>query len=434
MNAHACASSRREWKWTPVHDLAVIGGGPAGIAAAATAAEMGRSVVLIDESPRPGGQIWRHVSRHALPRVAAGWLHRLDKSGARVLTGTAVVDVEKCTEGFTLLTTTGSIDARTIIIATGARERFIPFPGWTMPGVTGVGGGQALLKAGATMKDRHIIVAGSGPLLLPVAAALTRAGAHVSHIVEQASTARVVGFAASLVRTPSRIAQAMSYRAQSFGSRYMTGAWVTFAEGGSSVRAAGLTDGRRTWTEPCDMLCVGYGLVPSTELARLLGCETRNGAVITNADRRTTIDGVYAAGEQVGVAGVDAALAEGQIAAQSASGAVPSARLVRAVARERAFAQRMDVAFELRPELRQLATPDTVVCRCEDVTLGEIARCESMREAKIHTRAGMGPCQGRVCGPALELMFGWTESSVRPPIAAAHIGVFLKSNTSGEPS
>jgi NADPH-dependent 2,4-dienoyl-CoA reductase/sulfur reductase-like enzyme len=389
---------------------------------------------LIDEAPRPGGQIWRHVSRHSLPRSATTWLHRLDKSGAQVLSGTTVIDVVRNGDSFTIVTTAGAIDATEVIIATGARERFIPFPGWTLPGVTGVGGGQALLKAGASMRDRRIIVAGSGPLLLPVAAALSKAGAKVTHVLEQASTARVASFALSLVRTPSRIMQAASYRAQSFGARYMTDTWVASAEGSSTVRSAAITNGRRTWTEPCDMLCVGYGLVPSTEIARLAGCTVQHGAVVIDAYGRTNVNGIFAAGEQAGVAGVDAAIAEGQIAAMTACGAKAAAHIIRSAARERAFAQRMDVAFKLRPELLQLATPQTIVCRCEDVTLGAIARCESMREAKLHTRAGMGPCQGRVCGPALELMFNWTESSVRPPLAAAHVSAFLSSKTSGEPS
>ena len=421
-------------------DVAVIGAGPGGIAAAATAAENGLSVVVIDESPRPGGQIWRHLSRSSLPRVANQWLHRLDRSGARVLSGTSVVDVTGDANGFCVATQTHAGEARSfpadaVVIATGARERFIPFPGWTLPGVVGVGGGQALLKAGAHVRGKRIIVAGSGPLLLPVAAALSRGGARVTHVLEQAPAARVARFATGLWRSPSRIIQAAMYRAQSIGARYIMGAWAGSAEGTERVHGVRITNGRTESAEPCDMLCVGYGLVPSTEVAALLGCDTDRNRIVTDATQRTSVENVYAVGESSGVAGVDAALLEGQLAALSIFATSPQGnnvkvvsripRLARAVANQRAFALRMDVAFELRGELRQLARPETIVCRCEDVTLGAIARCESMREAKLHTRAGMGPCQGRVCTPSMQLLFGWSESSVRPPLVPAPITTFL---------
>lgn len=406
-------------------DVVVIGAGPGGIAAATIAAERGQSVVVIDEAPRPGGQIWRHVSRHSLPRIAAQWLHRFDRSSVQILSGTTVIDVTRNADGFAISTSHGAMDARSIVIATGARERFLPFPGWTLPGVMGVGGAQALFKAGASMRDRRVIIAGSGPLLLPVASALARGGASVTHIIEQAPASRVARFAAGLVRTPSRIAQAAAYRAQSFGARYMTGAWVSAAQGTHSVRTATIATGSRSHTEACDILCVGYGLIPSTEIARLIGCATLNGALVVDIAQRTSVDRVYAVGESTGVAGVEAALLEGQIAAHAITGTDSPRSLVRAAAKERAFAKRMDAAFELRPELRQLATPETIVCRCEDVTLGAVTRCESMREAKLHTRAGMGPCQGRVCGPALELLFNWSESTVRPPVVPAPVSAFL---------
>jgi NADPH-dependent 2,4-dienoyl-CoA reductase/sulfur reductase-like enzyme len=413
-----------------IFDVAVIGGGPAGIAAAAVSAEHGRRVAMLDESPRPGGQIWRHVSRNALPRIARIWLHRLGRSGARVFNGTSVLDVVRNGDGVFDITTSSvarpqmsaTIRSRTIIIATGARERFIPFPGWTLQNVFGVGGGQALLKAGASMYGKRIIVAGSGPLLLPVAAALSHAGASVTHIVEQASAADVAGFASGLWRTPSRIAQAVGYRAQSIRARYKTGSWVTEAIGESRVTAARVTDGKTATTIACDVLCVGYGLTPSLEIAALIGCDISEGAVRVDEYQRTSIGNVFAAGESTGVAGVDAALMEGTIAGLSTDA---PRKLVHSVARERAFAARMDVAFKLRDDLGRLVRDDTIVCRCEDVTAGAIKTCSSMREAKLHTRAGMGPCQGRVCGPAMQVIHGWQESSVRPPAVPAAISSFL---------
>jgi D-hydroxyproline dehydrogenase subunit alpha len=428
----------------PIHaDVTVIGGGPAGIAAATVAAENGANVLLIDDSPRPGGQIWRHVSRHTLGSEAKQWLHRLERSGAQVLSSTAVVDVTGDAEAGFILRAHGSSDhlvhSAAVIIAAGARELFLPFPGWTVPGVTGVGGGQALLKAGASVAGRRVVVAGSGPLLLPVAAAISAAGGTVTHILEQAPAHRVLRFAFGLWRSPARLAEAAVYRRRALRARYRTGTWVSVAEGGDRVRSVMITNGRRTWNVRCDMLCVGYGLVPSVELAQLAGCEMTNGTIDSNVAQATCVPGVYVAGESAGVAGVRAALAEGEIAAHCArdflSGAASSTgregraatiRRLRASAdAERSQARRMDAAFALRPELRQLATPDTIVCRCEDVNLGAIARCESMREAKLHTRAGMGACQGRVCGPALGLLFNWSQNSGRPPALPVPVSTLM---------
>jgi NADPH-dependent 2,4-dienoyl-CoA reductase/sulfur reductase-like enzyme len=438
-----------------VHDVAVIGGGPAGIAAAATAAEGGLRVVLIDAGARPGGQIWRHVSRHSLPRTARRWLHRLERSDAFVRSATSVVDITPAADGFAVRVhaeadgVAETIRARMLVLAAGARERFLPFPGWTLPGVFGAGGGQALLKAGAAVKDARVIVAGSGPLLLPVAAAFSAAGARVTHVIEQAPATRVARFALGLWRNPSRAAQAASWRVRSLHARYLTGAWVSAAEGSGSVSSVQINDGRRVRREPCDLLCVGYGLVPANETAQLLGCELDGAAVRVDARQQTTLDRVYCAGESTGVAGVHCAVLEGVVAARAIiqrfrderirderlhDERIRDARIrdersgdpdARAIAKERAFAARMDVAFELRPEVRSLARPDTIVCRCEDVMLGAIARCESLREAKLHTRAGMGPCQGRVCGPAIELLFNWEAGSVRPPIVPAPVSTLL---------
>jgi D-hydroxyproline dehydrogenase subunit alpha len=179
-------------------DVAVIGAGPAGIAAAVRAAAAGKRVVLLDESPRAGGQIWRHTRRSALPRQARRWLSALDASGAAHLARATVVDVTA--ERITAEGPDGAlvVETENVVLATGARERFLPFVGWTLPGVVGVGGAQALLKSGADVRGRTVVVAGSGPLLLPVAAALAHAGARIALLVEQAPARRVRRLAAGL--------------------------------------------------------------------------------------------------------------------------------------------------------------------------------------------------------------------------------------------
>jgi len=171
----------------------------------------------------------------------------------------------------------------------------------------------------------------------------------------------------------------------------------------------------------CDLLCTSYGLVPNTELARLAGCATDASVVHVDAEQATSVAGLFCAGEPTGIAGVEAAVVEGEIAGLAAAGAFGAAtRVGRQLARARDLgrrdADRLARAFGLRTEVRSLARADTIVCRCEDVALGELDAAWSPREAKLATRAGMGACQARVCGPALEVAFGWSADRVRMPV------------------
>jgi len=218
-------------------DVAVVGLGPAGVAAAVRAAEAGARVVALDDGLAPGGQIWRHreVGRSALPRAARRWLDRLEAlpaASCRVLRRTSVVDAPA--PGALLAVAEGRplrIEAKAIILATGARERFLPFPGWTLPGVLGVGGAQALVKSGASVEGLRVVIAGSGPLLLPVAATWAHGGARVVCVAEQAPFARVVRFTAALLAHPGKIAEAMRYRSAFWGGAYRLGTWVSAAHG-----------------------------------------------------------------------------------------------------------------------------------------------------------------------------------------------------------
>lgn len=408
-------------------DVAIIGAGPAGIAAAVRAAAAGKRVMLLDESARPGGQIWRHTRRTALPRPARKWLDALDRSGATHLTHASVVDA---TPDLRLAVEAGdgafALEAGALILATGARERFLPFPGWTLPGAVGVGGAQALLKSGADVRGRTAVVAGSGPLLLPVAAALGAAGARIALVAEQAPARRVASLAAGLWRSPARVVQAARYRSAFARTRYAKDAWVVEANGDAHVREVVVRERDTTRVLACDLLCVGYGLVPAVELARLLGAETEDGRVVVDAQQRTTVHGVFAAGEPTGIAGVESALVQGQIAGLAAAGAPVDARLGEARERHSRFAHVLATTFALRDELRTLARPGTFVCRCEDVPFDACVAHASTRAAKLHTRAGMGACQARVCGPALEFLFGWSVDSVRAPVLPARVSTLLE--------
>jgi NADPH-dependent 2,4-dienoyl-CoA reductase/sulfur reductase-like enzyme len=405
-------------------DVIVVGAGPAGIATAATAAECGADVILVDAAARPGGQIWR--GRSAEP-LAARWLERLRASGATFLAHTTIVDspAHLTLIGETNGTPVALHARRAIVLASGTRELFLPFPGWTLPGVVGVGGAQALLKGGWHVNGQRVVVAGSGPLLLPVAAALADAGADVVRVIEQASTRRVLGFAASLWRSPSRLAAAARYRGRFRRAPYQAGSWVARAEGADRLREVALA-GAHAEVVPCDILCTGYGLVPSVELAQLLGCVTTLRGVTVDDDQQTSVSGIYGAGEAVAIGGAEAALAQGAIAGCAAAGSRERAEPYRAArARHAAFSARLRLAFALRAELSRLAADDTIVCRCEDVTFGAIRGCASLREARLHARLGMGACQGRVCSPAARHVRGWAGDSVRPPVAPARIATMI---------
>jgi NADPH-dependent 2,4-dienoyl-CoA reductase/sulfur reductase-like enzyme len=412
-------------------DVTVVGAGPAGIAAACRAAEAGARVLVLEQAPDPGGQVWRQAHEGAggarrLPAAARRWIQRLRASAASVRSGFTVIDAPAphVLLAATLDGTTLRVRTRALVVATGARERFLPFPGWTLPGVVGAGGAQALLKSGASFAGLRVAVAGSGPLLLPVAAALRNANARLVAVAEQAPASRVLAFATSLLRQPRKLLEGLRYRAAFLGTTYRWGTWVTAAHGDSRLDAVTLTDGSRTWTLPCDVLAIGYGLVPNLELPRLLGCFVEEGGVAVDENQETSLDGVYAPGESCGIGGVDKALLEGQIAGLAAAGQADAARsLVAARARARRFAAALEAAFALRRELRSLPAPGTVVCRCEDVTLGQLRAGWAPRQAKLASRCGMGPCQGRVCGPVLEWLFGWPADTVRPPLTPVSIAV-----------
>ncbi|MEP6691392.1 MAG: FAD-dependent oxidoreductase [Gemmatimonadaceae bacterium] len=416
-------------------DVAIVGAGPAGIAAAVRASQSGARALVLDRGLAAGGQIWRQGPGTHIPALGRGWLRTLAASGASVVASASVTDIAIGRDGaFTLFfERNGDADrvtARAIVLATGARERFVPFPGWTLPGVVGIGGAQALLKSGASFAGKRVVIAGSGPLLLPVASSMTRAGARVMLVAEQARPAAAARFAAGLWRAPATLAQAMRYRAGFARTRYSLGTWTVAALGDDRVRAVTVSDGGRTRTIECDVLCTGYGLVPSTEAARLLGCAVEHGAVVVDEDQETTVANVYAAGEATGVGGAELAITEGEIAGGAARGRRgEGASLAGRRARGRHHARRLDEAFALRDELRAAATPESIVCRCEDIAVGEIRAHWTARQAKLYTRCGMGPCQARVCGPALEFLYGWAPDSVRAPLEPARVSTLIDSTT-----
>jgi NADPH-dependent 2,4-dienoyl-CoA reductase/sulfur reductase-like enzyme len=289
---------------------------------------------------------------------------------------------------------------------------------------------QALIKGGVPVRGERIVIAGSGPLLLASLATARAAGAHVVAVVEQASLASVMRFGLSLAATPAKLVQAIQLTRGFAGTRYLTSRIVRAAQGAGRVeRVMVESEDGRTETIDCDRIACGYGLVPNTTLARSLDCATHaDGAIVVDGTQRTSVDAVFAAGECTGVGGMELAQVEGRVAGLCAAGVESGERIDRLKherARWRQFAARIDTAFALRDQARQLPADDTLLCRCEDVSLGEIRAHANWRDAKLHTRCGMGACQGRICGGAAQVLFGWDVTQVRPPLQPSQIGTLM---------
>jgi NADPH-dependent 2,4-dienoyl-CoA reductase/sulfur reductase-like enzyme len=423
-------------------EVAVVGGGPAGMAAALAAADLGCRVALVDAYPLLGGQVHRQPWSYLGPGKAVvealpGRFRALaSHPGIRLHLGASVWHARQVAGGFELLLTTGEvIHAGSVVVATGALELVLPFPGWDLPGAITAGAAQALLKGQGRLAGRRVVVAGSGPFLLPVAAGLARAGATVVAVAE-ASRLRPgllarPGVLRGLASSPAKLAEGAAYLSPLLRRRVplLAGWAVTACRGGSQVeevRLSRLLPGwagwdRERWVQ-ADTCCVGYGFVPSVELARSLGCEERvhaslpTSAVVVGSDQSTAKQGVFAAGEVTGISGAAAAELEGLLAGRAAArwsgrGDRPepsTASVRRRLARERAFARALERVGGIGAGWTAWLEEGTPVCRCEESPWGKVKQAVQsgagdLRGVKGLSRAGMGYCQGRVCGPALAL-------------------------------
>ena len=399
-------------------DVLVIGAGPAGIAAAVRASECGAHVGLVDDNATCGGQIWRGGSEYRERHDPARWTERLQTADVTKLYGKRVfhspgagVLLAEGTDGLS------ELRFRNLIVATGARERFLPFPGWTLPNVMGAGGLQAMVKAGLPMRGKRVVIAGTGPLLLAVAAYLRKQGAEIPIVCEQASWTSLAWFTAQLVSYPGKVVQAIQLKKELAGVVFAANSWPLAAHGRERSESVTISRSGRTEVIACDYLACGFHLVPNVELQLLLGCQISGGYVQVDDFQQTSVPKVFCAGEPTAIGGLELALVEGQIAAYASCGRTAEARkLFGERRRARRFARLLDRTFRLRPELRDLAAAETIVCRCEDVSHSRLQQHGSWRAAKLQTRCGMGPCQGRVCGPAAQFLFRWNPESVRPPV------------------
>jgi NADPH-dependent 2,4-dienoyl-CoA reductase/sulfur reductase-like enzyme len=404
-------------------DLLIIGAGPAGMAAALAAAPSGARIVMLDDNPLAGGQIWRDGPQSNVPTHALHMREGLQShSNIRHHPGTRVIAhpgpkqllVEDEDRGWLI-----SYDK--VILCTGARELLLPFPGWTLPGVTGAGGLQALIKAGLPVQDERVVIAGSGPLLLASAATAKKQGAKILRIAEQASLTAVAGFAAQLPRWPGKWLQSFSL----FDRHYRAATHVLASLGTDRLEGVRLQQQGKIVELECDRLACGFGLIPNIHLGQALGYAVEGQALAVDIWQASRVDH-YAAGECTGFGGSELALVEGAIAGHAAVGDAEAARkLWPRRTRWQGFAKALNQAFALDPRLKSLARHDTLVCRCEDVPYSALAGHSDWREAKLSSRCGMGACQGRVCGGAVQHLFGWQPSTPRPPFSPARIETLM---------
>ena len=398
-------------------DVAVVGAGPAGIAAALAAADSGRTIGLIDDNPTAGGQIWRGAYNSARPSAAASWFDRLNKSAVQIVRGARVFHAAAGELAAESDDSVIQISYGKLILATGARELFLPFPGWTLPNVMGAGGLQAFVKSGLEISGKRIVVAGTGPLLLAVAAYASKCGAKVIGICEQTTRPKMARFGLKMMLIPDKAAEALRFAYNLRSIPHWTDCWPVAAFGNRRLETVRISRQGQTSEIACDYLACGFHLIPNLELPRMCGCRLRESFVAVDEYQQTSVSGIFCAGEPTGIGGLELALVEGEIAGYAATNWEDRAKhLFAKRARHQKVVRILQDAFPLRPELKNLARPDTLVCRCEDVPHERLCEHASWRAAKLHARCGMGPCQGRICAPAAEFLFGWQIDSVRPPL------------------
>jgi NADPH-dependent 2,4-dienoyl-CoA reductase/sulfur reductase-like enzyme len=427
---------------TGTFDVAVLGGGPAGMAAATTTARRGAATVLIDENAAPGGQVYRAPAPGFAPpdspdrragdalRSALAGSGAVTMPGARVwgLGGGPLADGGDA-EPFRIdLLCAGRVEtrlARALILCAGTHERVIPFAGWTLPGVIGLAAATVLLKAEGVLPGRRVVVAGTGPLLAAVAAGILKLGGSVAAVIDAAPRRDWLQALPALASRPALLARGLVWLAaiRRAGVPMLSGWRLAAAFGGDEVAAveAVPTGGGPARRIACDAVCVGHGLVPATEASRLFGAAhafvaTRGGWVpLLDAWQRSSVPRLFAAGDCAGIAGAAAAPHTGEIAALAAlhdlgrldpiRATAAAAAPRRALAAARRFGGAMAALMTPSPALVAAIPADCTVCRCEDVTRAEIeaavaAGARDLNQLKQFTRCGMGPCQGRMCGEA----------------------------------
>ncbi len=439
---------------TPPVDVVVLGAGPAGVPAALAAADAGATVTVIDAGERPGGQYHRQLPREAgaaRPGVLHhGWRAATARFRAftthpriRHLAATRAWLVERDRDGVRVHTTgahRATVTGRTLVLATGATERVLPFPGWDLPGVLTVGAAQALIKGQGVRPGLRVLVAGTGPLLLASSSTLLAAGTPVAAVLDASGPTTWLSAAPAAVLSPGKPMEAAGHLAELARARvpYLPNRAVIRVEGDGQVERAVVAEVDPDWrivpgtlrTEPVDAVCVSFGFVPNVGTAAALGCAlTVEEAVRVDAAQRTTVDRVLAAGEVTGIAGATVATLEGAVAGAAAADRAGYAvdrvrvrRLVRRRDRERRAAEALLRATPIREGWITWLDDDTLVCRCEEVPYGRVRDAiaeldaRDLRSVKLTTRCGMGLCQAAMCGSTVADLL--RHATGRPPADA----------------
>ena len=450
---------------TVAKHLVVVGGGPAGLSAGTQAVRSGMAVTVVDEHDKVGGQYFRGRQDSDAP----GSPRRFARESPAVQTLANTVVVDTPANGVLSVWSEGravrSLDYDALVLATGAYDRTVALPGWTLPGVLTAGAASTLAKSHGVTPGERVLVAGSGPFLLAVADDLTSQGCHVQ-VVEATPLSTSIGGLPTIARSAAISRQTLRYlfRLGVRRVRRQYGSMVTAVHGGDHVEAATIHRVDQEWrpiagserTVEVDAVCIGFGFVPQLELAQALKCaigyweETSDFYVKTDKAMRTSQARVYAAGEVTGIGGMPVAVAEGRLAGLTAAydlGLVDqrdygaqAGNLSKHLARVRRLGDWIRHAYRPRAGLWSLADADTMLCRCEDVNMASVAAALANNPAtpfavKTATRAGFGLCQGRICSPYLiewlRSRHGYTVPEeerpwrIRPPIRPVPSGEWL---------
>lgn len=450
-----------------IYDLAIVGAGPAGMAAAIEAAALGLAVTVLDEQPAPGGQVFRSVEAASGDPALAGEF--LDAGGAlagafRATQGIAYrprttlwhLDPEAGLLSVASGGATAEIQARRVLLATGAQERPVPIPGWTLPGVMSAGAAQILLKTAGAVPDGSVVIAGKGPLCWLLAVQLLRAGVERLTLLETGSggalrdALRAGGLWSGRRLLVKGVALMRETRA--LGLRVVRNVHDLRAEGDGRVSTVRWRQGGRGHALACDTLLLHEGVIPSTHVTRALGLDhdwdDRQLCWRPHLDDwgATSHPNVAVAGDGGGIGGWEAAAASGRLAAIDAAHRLGRLDTASRAARAADASKARRAALALRPFLDRLYRPapgvlapadDTIVCRCEEITAGQIRDAARLgaagpNQVKAFLRAGMGPCQGRMCGTVVAGLIAETRSASMEAVGALRPRAPFKPMTVGE--
>ncbi|MEJ2728462.1 MAG: FAD-dependent oxidoreductase [Deltaproteobacteria bacterium] len=450
-------------------ELIVVGAGPGGIAAAIEAARAGVNIKILDENTSPGGRIYGQLNDglklinpaflgsdynkgKALLAEFDAFREKIDYRHDAVVFGT----FENREMAFHQAGKGERLRFNRLILATGAYDRPVPFPGWTLPGVLTAGGAQTLVKMQRVLPGKSILFAGTGPLQLVVANQVLDGGGKVEAILEAGEINNWLKLLKGFSRNWGLLTDGLLYMRtiRKAGVPLLRNHIILEARGDGQVEEAVIAEVDKDWRAientrrilKVDTICLGYGLVPSAELTRLVGCQHRYAPELggwipaRNENMETSVPGVFAVGDGAGVAGSAMAIFEGRIAGISVAQSFGYLSSEEARRRKKPYLRDMKKMGRLRealdrisyprPGLFELADDDTIICRCEELTLGDIKSAIGsgtieMNELKRMTRLGMGRCQGRMCAPVVqEIIAGQTLTPAaqiaylnqRPPI------------------